>query len=247
MPFARTGPLRRGRARTLRSRPFAVRFWGRTLLPRRMVTERCSRCARRRRWRARCVPRGSWGSGGRTSRACSGSTTSTPRSTCSPTGGPAAAPIDQGPARACGGVRARADAAAPSPGGRAAPARPASSPPRDARAARHRYDVSNEFFALFLALADRHEHRACRSIPARREDAGGGPPGEARVRLRQARARARRACASAAAAAAGAASRSTVVPLAALSWSGSLGPSPRRASRSTGRRGRASPTGSRSA
>ena len=40
---------------------------------------------------------------------------------------PAAAPIDQGPARACGGVRARADAAAPScPGGRAAPARPAS-------------------------------------------------------------------------------------------------------------------------
>ena len=121
------------------------------------------------------------------------------------------------------------------------------SPPRDARAARHRYDVSNEFFALFLALADRHEHRACRSIPARREDAGGGPPGEARVRLRQARARARRACASAAAAAAGAASRSTVLPLAALSWSGSLGPSPRRASRSTGRRGRASPTGSRSA
>ena len=121
------------------------------------------------------------------------------------------------------------------------------SPPRDARAARHRYDVSNEFFALFLALADRHEHRACRSIPARREDAGGGPPGEARVRLRQARARARRACASAAAAAAGAASRSTVVPLAALSSSGSLGPSPRRASRSTGRRGRASPTGSRSA
>lgn len=29
-----------GRARTLRSRPFAVRFWDRTLLPRRMVTER---------------------------------------------------------------------------------------------------------------------------------------------------------------------------------------------------------------
>ena len=49
MPFARTGPLRRRLARTLRSRPFAVRFWDRTLLPRRMVTERCSRCARRRR------------------------------------------------------------------------------------------------------------------------------------------------------------------------------------------------------
>ena len=44
--------------------------------------------------------------------------------------------------------------------------------------------------ALFLAPADRNEHPACRSIPARHEDAGGGPPGEARARLRQARARA---------------------------------------------------------
>jgi cyclopropane-fatty-acyl-phospholipid synthase len=33
MPFARTGPLRRRLARTLPSRPFAVRFWDGTLLP----------------------------------------------------------------------------------------------------------------------------------------------------------------------------------------------------------------------
>src|SRR5438445_178055 len=33
MPFARTGPLRRTLARTLGSRPFAVRFWDGTLLP----------------------------------------------------------------------------------------------------------------------------------------------------------------------------------------------------------------------
>jgi cyclopropane-fatty-acyl-phospholipid synthase len=44
------------------------------------------------------------------------------------------------------------------------------SPARDARAVRHHYDLSDEFFALFLAPADRHEHRACRSTPARRED-----------------------------------------------------------------------------
>ena len=33
MPFARTGPLRRRLARTLPSRPFALRFWDGTLLP----------------------------------------------------------------------------------------------------------------------------------------------------------------------------------------------------------------------
>jgi cyclopropane-fatty-acyl-phospholipid synthase len=40
--------------------------------------------------------------------------------------------------------------------------RPASQPARDTRAVRHHYDLSNEFFAVFLAPADRHEHRACR-------------------------------------------------------------------------------------
>jgi hypothetical protein len=73
------------------------------------------------------------------------------------------------------------------------------SPARDTRAVRHHHDLSNEFFALFLAPADR------------------SPSGPA----------------SASSAAAGAASRSTLLPLAALRWSGSLCPSPRRASRST--------------
>jgi cyclopropane-fatty-acyl-phospholipid synthase len=158
--------------------------------------ERCSRCARRRAWRARFAPPASWGSSGRTSLGCSRSTTSTPRSTCSPTSSPRRCTDRSEPARACGAVRVWADAAAPCPGGRAAPRGRRHSPARYARAVRHRYDVSNEFSRSSSPRPPAMNIEPCRSPPARREDAGGGPARKARARLRQARTRARRARAS---------------------------------------------------
>ena len=177
------------RAQTLRSRPFAVRFWDRTLLPRRMVTERftvrtpaavaCALRAPRQLGIGRAYLAwllevddldaaldllADWQPRRCTDRSRPGSRLRR----CARAGWRCRPPISAAGLRPCGRRHSSA---------------------RNARAARHHYDVSNEFFALFLALADRHEHRACRSIPARREDAGGGPPGEARVRLRLARAR----------------------------------------------------------
>ena len=143
---------------------------------------------------------------------------------------PAAAPIDQGPARACGGVRARADAAAPvsrRPGcahaagvtvrlvTRALRAITTTSPTSSSRSPSPRPTAMN------IERVAQHPGGARTLEEAHRA--------QARVRLRQARARARRARASAAAAAA--ASRSTLLPLAALRWSGSLCPSPRGALR----------------
>jgi cyclopropane-fatty-acyl-phospholipid synthase len=163
MPFARTGPLRRRLARTLPSRRFAVRFWDRTLLPRRMVAERCSRCARRRRWRARSVPPGQLGIG----RAYVAGLLEVDDLD-------AALDLlaDWQPPPLHRSIRARLALVAvcacgltlppPCPGVELRPRGRCHSPARDARAARHHYDVCNEFFALFLAPADRHEHRACR-------------------------------------------------------------------------------------
>jgi len=215
----------------------------RDALPRRTVMEQCSRCARRRAWRARSAPPRPAGD-----RAGVRRRAARPRRRARPArrpAAPAAAPIDHGPARARGAARVRADAAAPLPAAELRPRGQRHSPARDARAVRHHHDVPNEFFALFLSPAARHQHRVCRSTPARREDAGGGPARATRARPRRARTRARRARASSATA--GAASRSTPLPLAAARWSGSLCPSPKRASRNTGRRRRTSPTGSRSA
>ena len=59
---------------------------------------------------------------------------------------------------------------------------------RDARAVRHHYDVSNDFFKLFLGDV---AHLQLRDLLARRQDLGGGAGGEARAGLHQARARAR--------------------------------------------------------
>ena len=56
---------------------------------------------------------------------------------------------------------------------------------RDARAVRHHYDVSNEFFELFLGADDGLQ---LRDLRARREDARGGAGGEARHGRPQARA-----------------------------------------------------------
>ena len=56
---------------------------------------------------------------------------------------------------------------------------------RDKRAVTHHYDVSNDFFALFL---ERVDDVLVRGLVARRRDARGGAGGQARARLHQARA-----------------------------------------------------------
>ena len=102
---------------------------------------------------------------------------------------PAAA--DRRAARSCGwrprlrARRARADAPAGRARDRAAPARAPPLDRRDKRAVTHHYDVSNDFFALFL---DESMTYSCAFFSRDGSSARGGAGGQARAGLHQARA-----------------------------------------------------------
>ena len=133
--------------------------------------------------RTRCARPASSASAAPTSRASSRSTTSTPRIALLDDWKPP--PLD---ARDAGAgwplAAARADGpdapAAARPPPSCARAAGATSIERDARAVRHHYDVSNEFFALFL---DDVDDLQLRDLLARRDDARGGAGDQARARL----------------------------------------------------------------
>ena len=154
MPFASTAPLREAIQRVFPDRPFTIRLWDGTAVPRHARRRaHLERPLAPRRSPTSCARPASSASAAPTSAASSRSTTST-RSIDAARQLAAAARSRRGAARGCcsprsaprGGLRSRRRR-------RAAELRPRGAPhtkERDARAVRHHYDVSNEFFALFL-------------------------------------------------------------------------------------------------
>ena len=146
--LSRTQPFIDELERALPSRPFAVELWDGTAWRPRTAAGLRSRCARRRRSATSCARPGSSASAGPTCPARSTSTTSRE----------ALALLDSWSRRRSTPARARLAAAV-----RAAGLSPARRPEaelrprgrrhsveRDGRSVRHHYDVSNDFFELFL-------------------------------------------------------------------------------------------------
>jgi cyclopropane-fatty-acyl-phospholipid synthase len=151
MPFARTGPLRRQLARQLPSRPFAVRFWDGTLLP---ATDGEGAIFTVRSPTAVACALGAPGQLGIGRAYVAGLLEVDDLDAALDL----LASWQPAPLRRSGRARL-ALAALRACGVTLPPAVPAvelrpcgrrHSPARDARAVRHHYDVSNEFFALFL-------------------------------------------------------------------------------------------------
>ena len=176
-------PARRARPSALPDRPFRVELWDGTELPdHRRRRAHASACARRTRSPTCCARPASSASAAPTCPASSRSTTSTPRSTLLGTWKPP--PLDRAHegaarrwpprARAASSARPRARRSSCGRAGRR------HSIVRDARAVRHHYDLSNEFFALFL---DESMTYSCAIFSRGADDARGGAGDQARARV----------------------------------------------------------------
>ena len=179
MALSNTAPLRQELEKALAARPFAVEFWDGTRLPATNGGGPTFTCARRAPPPTLLRAPGQLGLG----RAyVSGELevddmdavielldelAAARRSTA-----PTSARLLLGAVRAAG-----LTVPPPPPAAELRPSGRRHSKERDARAVRHHYDVSNEFFALFL---DDSMTYSCAIFSRRREDARGGAGGEAR-------------------------------------------------------------------
>ena len=180
MPFARHAPLRREIEARIPERPFTVEFWDGTRLPadRRRAAARPSTCARRGPPPTPCARPGQLGLG----RAyVSGEIeVDDMDAVIELLDGWQPPPLEGADKRALllGAVRAAGlTLPPPRPAAELRPSGRRHSKERDARAVRHHYDVSNEFFALFL---DDSMTYSCAIFARRGRDARGGAGGEAR-------------------------------------------------------------------
>ena len=190
--LSRPEPFRRDLEAALPDRPFAVRFWDGTLAAPTNGAGPTSRRARPPRSRTCCAPPASSGWDARTCPASSRWTTSTRARGAERWQPP---PIDRATSCDCargGRGRAALQASAARPAAELRPRGRRHSDERDARAVRHHYDVSNEFFALFL---DESMTYSCAIFSRGATTLEEAQRGEARAGLHEARARAGRASA----------------------------------------------------
>ena len=186
-----TEALRRELAEALPDRPFTVELWDGTSLPATNGGGGPTFTAHsKRRSPTRCARPASSASAARTCRASSTSTTSTAALDLLATWSPP--PLDRrhaGAARARGRPRRRASSSRRRCPRRSCGRRGAATASCATSArSRHHYDVSNDYFALFL---DESMTYSCGDLLARRADARGGAGHQARAGLHEARAAAR--------------------------------------------------------
>ena len=150
--FSQPEPLLREIERSFPDRPFSIELWnGRRLPATETTAARCSGCARRGPSPTPSAHPASSASAAPTSPATSTQTTSTRSCACStnwkppPLEGRAKARLGLAALRAIGLMRPP-----PIPAAELRPRGERHTRERDRRAVRHHYDVSNEFFALFL-------------------------------------------------------------------------------------------------